>query len=376
MDPTAAMASTWVIRLSQDDKQRTPILLNVSQKEGAHDLDIDLLATDGEAAFVAKGEFDVGIFPLMQAKTVVVRQRSLKKSRAKNFDGSDDDWNNIVSSVLNPLIKLSGSGQRKDNLDVTCSVTGRDPKRSLAIAFSNKVEDITQRLGTLELPETEDTDGVDLFRWASQAIGQRDGLRGEVSSLEGQTKTQDETMASLQKQIDELVEAKAEHEKQMLSKFALLLNEKKLKIRKMERIMSTARVDPKKLKELEAEIGDETVSAVSRKKRAADDEAEKEEAEDSDTFETMDVDPVKTIEKEPDSPQSGNTTPTASEAEESDEDNMGGSAESSNMSRRAMGAPPAREQSSKQGKHAIRKPEPAPTTNDDDEETASEDSEL
>ena len=306
---------------------------------------------------------------------VVVRQRSLKKLRAKNFDASDDDWNNIVSSVLNPWIKLSASSQQQDNLDVTCSITGKEPKRVLAIAFINKVEEITQRLGTLELSETEDTDDVDLFGWASQAVGQRDGLRGQVSSLEGQTRTKDEVVASLQKQIDELVEAKADHEKQMLSKFALLLNEKKLKIRRMQRILSTAKVDPKKLEEMEAEIGDETVSAARRKKRPVDEDVEKEETEDSDTFETMEVDP--TTEKEPDSPVSGNTTPTASEAEESDDDNLSGSAVHSDMPRRAMGAPAAQGKSSTRREAQLpKKPEPAPATNDDDEETASEDDEL
>ena len=34
-------------------------MLNVSQKEGGHDLNFDLLATDGEAAFTTKGEFEV-----------------------------------------------------------------------------------------------------------------------------------------------------------------------------------------------------------------------------------------------------------------------------------------------------------------------------
>ena len=52
------MASTWVIRLVQDGKKKTPILIKVSRKEGGDnlDLDLDLLATDGEAAFTAKGK--------------------------------------------------------------------------------------------------------------------------------------------------------------------------------------------------------------------------------------------------------------------------------------------------------------------------------
>jgi len=101
----------------------------------------------------------------------------------------------------------------------------------LSITFSNRVEDITQRLGTIDLPQTDDTDDVNLFEWALQAIEKRDGLGDEVTSLRRQIKGKDEVVASLQNQIDELVEAKAEHETQMLAKFTLLLNEKKLKIR-------------------------------------------------------------------------------------------------------------------------------------------------
>lgn len=49
------MASSWVIRLFKDDSVQTPIIIKISRKENGHDLDLDLLATDGEAAFVGKG---------------------------------------------------------------------------------------------------------------------------------------------------------------------------------------------------------------------------------------------------------------------------------------------------------------------------------
>lgn len=50
------MATSWVIRLLKDDSDKTPILVKVSRKENGHDLDLDLLATDGDAAFIGKGE--------------------------------------------------------------------------------------------------------------------------------------------------------------------------------------------------------------------------------------------------------------------------------------------------------------------------------
>ena len=49
------MASSWVVRLVQADENKIPILIKVSRKEGGHELDLDLLATDGEIAFTTKG---------------------------------------------------------------------------------------------------------------------------------------------------------------------------------------------------------------------------------------------------------------------------------------------------------------------------------
>ncbi|KIW79741.1 hypothetical protein Z517_06355 [Fonsecaea pedrosoi CBS 271.37] len=367
------MASTWVIRLIQDDKSSSPILINVSQKEGGHDLDLDLLATDGEAAYAGK-----------------VRQRSLKKLRAKNYDGNDEDWANIISSILGTDTKTSASIQRKSNLEVTCSVAGKDPKAVLSITINNRIEEITQRLGAIELPQTEDTDDVDLFGWASQAAEKRDELQEDVTSLRAQVKTKDEVVASLQRQIDELVEAKAEHEQQMLSKFALLLNEKKLKIRNMQRVLSTAKTDKKKLKELQAVIGDEAVGATRRRKRPAEDVVD--DDDESDGFETTGVEPATNIGKEAGSPTSGDSTPTPSERDEdTDEDNLDAPATYSDQPRtRAIDPEHDQGQSMTQGNGQTKAQAQAQTTqaaeqsdsgdgnddNDDDEETASEDDEL
>lgn len=46
--------SSWVIRLEADNG-KLPILVKVSRKEGGHALDLDLLATDGDAAYSGKG---------------------------------------------------------------------------------------------------------------------------------------------------------------------------------------------------------------------------------------------------------------------------------------------------------------------------------
>lgn len=203
---------------------------------------------------------------------------------------------------------------------MTCSISGKDPHGTLSIAFSNRIEEITQRLGTIELPQTEETDDVNLFEWALQAIEKRDELAEEVTNLRGEINTKDEVVSSLRKQIDELVKAKAEHETQMLSKFALLLNEKKLKIRNMQRVMSNARIDQKKLKELQDAIGNEPTSAGHRNKRQAEEVAQDEESDESDAFEPMDVDIDPNTPRDLDSPQSGASTPIQSATEDEEND--------------------------------------------------------
>jgi hypothetical protein len=305
-----------------------------------------------------------------------VRQRSLKKQRAKTYDGTDEDWNNVVSSILNPS-KSSPAGSQRQTLDVTCSISGKGSKRTLSITFNNKVEEITQRLGSIELIETEDTDDIDLFGWTSQAVEQRDATQGEILDLKEQVKTKGEIVHSLQQRLDELVEVKADHEKQMLSKFTQLLNEKKLKIRNMQRILATAKPDQKKLKELEAAIGKEPANVAVRNKRPADDGDQDEDEDESEAFETMEVDSVEGAQQTSQSPVSANTTPTASEAEETDEEDVSALPASSSPPRtRAAASHTHNENAGRGEKRVAEKSSPPAATNDDDEETASEDSEL
>lgn len=301
-----------------------------------------------------------------------VRERSLKKLRARNYDGSDDDWNCTISSILAPQNRAGSSSLRTATLDVACSISGKESKRTLTIVFSNNVEEITQKLGTIDLNETEDTDDVDLFGWTVQAVGQRDDLQGAVTSLTEQVKTKDAVVTSLQKQISELVEAKAEHEKQMLSKFALLLNEKKLKIRNMQRVLSTAKADPKKLKDLKTVLGSEPGSPVRGSKRPAADEAQDDD-EETDDFETMPEDPASKDQQEPDSPVS--STPSHSDPEATDEDDVDVRVESSHGPVTRAGQSQAQKDKQPQ-KPVPTRLDPGQGAADDDEETASEDSEL
>jgi hypothetical protein len=325
-----------------------------------------------------------------------VRQRSLKKLRAKNYDGSDEDWTAILTYVFGSRAELPNDLPLKDTLDVTCSISGKDPKTLLTISLRNKVEEITQQLGAVELPQTEETDDIDLFGWAAQAIQEREELRDNVLGLQGAVTTKEEIVTSLQKQLDELVEAKAEHEHQLLSKFTALLNEKKLKIRQMQRVLSTAQADPRKLRELQTTLAGKTSPSTTRRgKRLAEDVPSVDnDSEESEAFENMEADNgVNEPQADLNSSQSGSTTPSTVVEEEEDE---GDGLEATNLSEerphtRSMDTkskspsplPPQRElpfqkKDGRQDMAAVQEKkvtkQPAPV--EDDEETASEDDEL
>ena len=387
------MAASWVIRLFKDDLEKTPILVKVSRKDNGHDLDLDLLATDGDAAFIGKGE-GLRRGKCSIAYLTAVRQRSLKKLQAKNYEGSDDEWSTILSYTLISKQSAAIDDTQRKNLDIVCSITGRKNSHTLSIAFRNSIEGIIQRLGVIDLPETQDTDDVDLFGWTLQAIGQRDRLEQELALEKEKAKAEQETEARLQKQLSELVEAKVDHEQQLLSKFSTLLNEKKLKIRKMQRVLQTAQVDQKKLKELESVIDSEEEPQTRRGTKRRADNAPDEEDSESDGFETIDVDNASGNDVPPDSRVSrGPDTPSVETASE-EEDTLDAPPSPDPPKTRSMDKPgdkgpssplppprelpfqkknPPRDEAS--GTARASKP-PERTVPSDDEETASEDDEL
>jgi hypothetical protein len=94
---------------------------------------------------------------------------------------------------------------------------------------------------TLELTEEE---AIDPFFWAGEAVEAADAMADGFDSLRRQAASQEDTISKLRKQLQGLVEAKAEHENALLSKFSEALNGKKLKIRDQQRLLAGARVDP------------------------------------------------------------------------------------------------------------------------------------
>lgn len=98
-----------------------------------------------------------------------------------------------------------------------------------------RVEDITHRLGAIDLQHSDNTDDVDLFAWTSQVVERRDALADQLQDGKDKVQRAERTIESLEQQLQDLVTAKEDHETQLLTKFIALLNEKKLRIRTQQR---------------------------------------------------------------------------------------------------------------------------------------------
>lgn len=307
-----------------------------------------------------------------------MRGRKVGSLKHKNYDVSDAEWSAVLRYFL---VSKQGSGVSetiRSKLEVSCPITGKDPKATLSIQFRTRVEDITQRLGTVELTQTPDTDDVDLFGWTSQAIEQRDRFEDQIVSEKRDAGKSDETITTLKTQLEELVRAKEEHENDLLSKFAALLNEKKLRLREVERILSTGKLDQRALDHLEKTLPPAEAQATRGQKRSARQAKQTSESDESDGFEDMEID--KAV-----NPDSDDGRQTADRGSDTETDNdldqpitsqtETGSAGPSKPSRKAQddrSLPPRRDLPFTK---AAEKKAEEPVANDD-EETESEDDEL
>jgi DNA double-strand break repair and V(D)J recombination protein XRCC4 len=190
-----------------------------------------------------------------------------------NQDISDDDFATILRYALISKPKSAISELQKKSLEVVASVSGEESNKILTVAFRNRIDGITQRLGAIDMAEAEEE--ISLFDWAAIAVDKQNAVESELNALRTQSESDRDTITYLRAELANLVQAKSEHEDQLLSKFALLLNEKKLKIRNQQRILSTARVDKRKLQPLQISLHGEQITTMTARsvKREAEDEA-------------------------------------------------------------------------------------------------------
>lgn len=394
------MAASWVLKIPRSDDSQGHILIQVSHRDGHPDLDLTLLATESEAVYKTKRthvlfrlqcrcifclKSSFVAYMLSVVDQFAVRQKKVRDLRSPKYTGSDDEWESILRDVF--LLKQESgiSAELKKGLETVAAVRGIDDNNVLTITFRNHIDQITQKLGTLELNESEEE--IQLFDWATSAVDQQRLLQEEVSALRSKSQADQTTITDLQSQLADLVKMKGEHEEQLISKFAILLNEKKLKIRNQQRILSTAKVDTKKLAQLKLKVDGLSGKSTGRKRRVETEvEADDREKDESDDFESMDVDHMPNALG---SARSSRETTPETGTESEDEMSAGQPATSilaagslaSEASRSESDTPPPPRQLPfvKKGAHRGDEPKtskPPEITLGSDEETASEDDEL
>jgi hypothetical protein len=174
------------------------------------------------------------------------------------------------------------------------------------------------RLGSITLNYTE-SEEIGLFDWCVAAVDAALEGRTLSSEVESQKEALQVDVKDYKRQLDELIQAKNDDETVLLQKFRDLLNEKKLKIREQQKIISTASFpdggpESPEPQESPQPARKPTASRAGKRKAAAKDAQDGDEAPDA---EEMDVDDHIKIEAEDTDP--GNTTEgTASTAGDDD----------------------------------------------------------
>lgn len=251
-------------------------------------------------------------------------------------------------------------------------LSGQDKKSSLHIIVRQSVEGITHKFGSLQLPFSDNTEDVDLFGWAVEAADERDGLAAKLRSSLSRVEDAEKTIKSLEEQLQVLITAKEEHETQLLSKFALLLNEKKLRIRSQQRLIADQQRHPTSAAATKAK------ATRSTQKRKADDHVDSDPGSESDGFDAMDVDQHDVAKAE--ESDGGRTTAPDTDSEPDPEPAASLPHDRTKASSKdAAVLPPPRElpfgnRSASSSSHSQVISAKAPTS--DNEETASEDDEL
>ena len=167
-----------------------------------------------------------------------------------------------------------------DKVEVRANLVGEQ----LSVTFRNNISGITQKLGEIVLKKDE-TEELDIIRWAGTAVERSDKLEKEVRDLTFRYDEQSKRAEKLNDQLEAFIKAKAELEDSLLRRFRDLLNTKKLKIRDQQRLLAGAKIDLKQAAKLQnaRSTSEPRAATASRagKRKATDSHRDFESSEDS-----------------------------------------------------------------------------------------------
>ncbi|KAF4634002.1 hypothetical protein G7Y89_g4097 [Cudoniella acicularis] len=340
------------------------VLVQISS-DGERPLDVKVIGTEQESVF-----------------SVALKHSRVKSLRVKNSPCDEEEWETILSSILLDSEPPDGHAVVIKGVEAIAKVEAT----SLTITIQKRIEGITQRLGTISLPVTEEEE-LDIFEWCGSAIIAKDKSKQELQTLRYKLEEKDEAIKRLEESFKELVDLKNEHEKALLEKFSLLLNEKKLKIRDQQRLLSASDVDPAKLAALESERRESRSRSAGPSRERKRKVEEQSDDESDDAFEKMDIDKESAANESEEDRRTPTPESTADEASEDEAPpspppkkkkvsnaKIGGKksvAEASSSDFSETDIPPKRELPFQ--KKPAAKPTPAPAPVDEGSETESDD---
>ncbi|KJY01263.1 hypothetical protein TI39_contig298g00014 [Zymoseptoria brevis] len=241
-----------ILRVRRQEKQAHPghLLIHIDHI-GPKQLDLKLIGTDHSHLYHAS-----------------LDQSSLKSLQASNFTGDLQQWKTTIAYAF---LHQTPPGPFPDFLrgvELVAKITRvSDEKGTVTITVRRNIGGITQTLGSLDLEQDDTREEVGFVEWVDVAAATADDLRLQLDQSLASSSTQQDRITQLTAELDQLVKAKREHEDELLSKFAALLNTKKLKIRDQQRLLSRANVNAEALDDVRSARG--SSSNASRKAGAS-----------------------------------------------------------------------------------------------------------
>jgi len=287
-------------RVDQPQDEAAPFVLVHVSSAGPRPLDLDLIGTDNDAGF-----------------SVSFKQNHPSSLGKKNSSINQEDWEAILSAILLGAALENAAATK----DVEAVAKVESNPTSLKITLQRRVGDIRQSLGSISLPESEAAlEKIDLYEWCGLVISSKDATESELKSRKATFQEKDDQVKKLEDSLAELTRLKLENENQLLEKFSLLLNEKKLKIRDQQRLLASSKVDPARLEAVEesrAVRGHSAGPSRKGKRKAGAPARERSDSESDAGFEKMEVDEALN-ESEQEQAQTADES-TADEVESEDE---------------------------------------------------------
>ncbi|MCJ1421078.1 hypothetical protein MMC32_007440 [Xylographa parallela] len=173
-------------------------------------------------------------------RLATVKESGVSKLLSKNSSVTVSQWEAILKAILVQERPTASTSEALVNLEVVASLVGDQ----LSIVFRKNISGIQQRVGEIVLRQHDDQE-IDTIAWLKTAICRADNLEGEIAELSYKFREQNELIKKLNLQIENLIEAQQQYVSSSLERFMILLNAKKLKIRDQQRLLATAKVNPK-----------------------------------------------------------------------------------------------------------------------------------